>query len=99
MGPAPAAGVAVPAGWQTSLQAACGASSTVLGEMSLQPGFQSGSLTVGTVTPVLNADNTSYRFTVTATYPFKTIVNWNVSGYGIPSSFNLTQQVTMRFIR
>jgi Flp pilus assembly protein TadG len=93
MGPAPAAGVAVPAGWQTSLVTA------VSNEMSLQPGFQSGSLTVGTVTPVLNADNTTYRFTVTATYPFTTIVTWNVSGYGIPHSFNLTQQVTMRFIR
>jgi Flp pilus assembly protein TadG len=99
MGPAPAAGVAAPTGWQTSLQAACGASSTVNGEMSLQPGFQSSSLTVATVIPVLNSDNATYRFTVSATYPFSTIVSWNVFGYGIPNSLTLSQQVTMRFIR
>jgi len=89
----PASYTSPAAAWQTSIQTA------VSNEMSLQPGFQSGSLTVGTVTPVLNADGTTYRFTVTVTYPFTTIVNWTVSGYGIPNSFNLTQQVTMRFIR
>jgi hypothetical protein len=71
----------------------------VSNEMSLQPGFQSSSLTVPTVTPVLNSDGTTYRFTVAASYPFSTIVSWNLSGYGIPHSFTLSQQVTMRFIR
>ena len=97
MGPGPAAGVAVPTGWQTSLTTA------VSNEMSLQPGFQSGSLTVGTVTPVLNADNTTYRFTVTATYPFTTVVTWNFSVFGttlgIPNSLTLASSVTTRFIR
>ena len=82
-----------PTSWQNSVVTA------VSREMSLQPGFQSGSLTVGTVTPVLNADGTTYRFTVNSTYPFQTLINWNVAGYGIPHSFNLSQQVTMRFIR
>jgi Flp pilus assembly protein TadG len=82
-----------PTSWQTSI------ASAVSNEMSQQPGFQSSNLTVGTVTPVLNPDGTTYRFTVTATYPFQTIVNWNLGGFGLPHSFNLTQQVTMRFIR
>jgi Flp pilus assembly protein TadG len=78
------------AAWQTSIQTA------VSNEMSLQPGFQSGSLTVATVTPVSETGGT-WRFTVTATYPFQTMVNWGLGGYG--HSFNLTEQVTMRGIR
>jgi Flp pilus assembly protein TadG len=77
------------AAWQTSVTTA------VSNEMSLQPGFQSSSLTVATVTPVLNTDGTTYRFTVTASYPFTTLINW----VGIPHSFTTTQQTTMRFIR
>ena len=76
-------------GWQASVKAAVSA------EMSLQPGYASASLTVPTVTPVLNADNTTYRFTVQAAYPFTTLVTW----VGIPHTFTPTQQVTMRFIR
>ncbi len=88
-----------PAAWQTSIQTACGATSNQTGEMSLQPGFQWASLTVPTVVPVLNADGTTYRFTVNASYPFTTIVTWNIVSYGIPDSITLSQQVTMRFIR
>ncbi len=87
------------ASWQTSIQTACGATSGQLGEMTNQPGFESSSLTVPTVTPVLNSDGTTYRFTVSASYPFTTIITWNLSGYGIPNSITLKQQVTMRFIR
>lgn len=77
-----------PPAWQTSIVTA------VSNEMSGQVGFQSGSLTVGTVTPVLNADGT-YRFTVTATYPFQTVISY----VGIPHSLTLSRTVTMRFIR
>ncbi|HKI21231.1 MAG TPA: TadE/TadG family type IV pilus assembly protein [Isosphaeraceae bacterium] len=89
----PANMAAPTATWQNQI------STAVSNEMSLQPGFQANNVTVGTVTPVLNADGSTYGFTVTVSYPFTTIVNWNVSGYGIPSSITLTQQVTMRFIR
>jgi Flp pilus assembly protein TadG len=81
-----------PAAWQNSIV------STVTNEMSQQPGFQSSSLTVGTVTPTTETGGT-WRFTVTAKYPFQTLVNWSVGGYGIPHTFNLQQQVTMRGIR
>jgi Flp pilus assembly protein TadG len=78
-----------PPTWQASIV------TTVGNEMSHQPGFQSGSLTVGTVTPVLNGDGTTYRFTVTATYPFQTVISY----VGIPHSLTLSRMVTMRFIR
>jgi Flp pilus assembly protein TadG len=82
------------AGWQTSVQTA------VSNEMSLQPGFQSGSLTVNTVTPTIETGPPqTWRFTVTATYPFQTTVNWSWSGYGIPHSMTIGQTVTMRGIR
>src|SRR5262245_22686688 len=55
------------AGWQTQK------TQTVSDEMSLQPNFQSGSLTVNTVTPTSETGGT-WRFTVTASYPFQTIV-------------------------
>jgi hypothetical protein len=77
------------AAWQTSVQ------SVVSNEMSRQPGFQAASLTVPGTTTTLNADGTTYRFTVTASYPFTTLINW----VGIPHSFTTTQQTTMRFIR
>jgi Flp pilus assembly protein TadG len=81
-----------PGGWQTSIQTA------VSNEMSQQTGFQSGSLTVSTVTPVSNGDGT-YRFTVTATYPFQTLFNKMGATFGVPSSLTLSQSVTMRFVR
>jgi Flp pilus assembly protein TadG len=84
------------AGWQSQN------SQTVSSEMSLQPNFQSGSLTVSNVTPTSETGGT-WRFTVTASYPFQTIVNWNISmmGYsiGIPNSMTLQNSVTMRGIR
>lgn len=92
MNPPPSPMDSPPAAWQTSIVTA------VSNEMSLQPGFQPGSLEVDKVTPVSEGGGT-WRFTVTATYPFQTIVTWNVSGYGIPHSMTLAQQVTMRFIR
>jgi Flp pilus assembly protein TadG len=95
----PPASMASPAAaWQTSIQTA------VSNEMSLQPGFQSGSLSVNTVTPTSNGDTpTTYRFTVAASYPFQTIVTWNISMFGsnlgVPNSLTLSNSVSMRFIR
>jgi Flp pilus assembly protein TadG len=83
-------------GWQT------GNSNTVTNEISSQPGYQSGSLTVSTVTPTSETGGT-WRFTVTASYPFQTLVNWNFNflgtTLGIPSSMTLQKSVTMRGIR
>jgi Flp pilus assembly protein TadG len=78
------------AGWQTLVQTA------VSNEMKSQPGFQAASLTfVPATTTTLNADLTTYRFTITASYPFTTLVTWP----GIPHTFSSTEQTTMRFIR
>jgi len=44
---------------------------------------------------VLNPDGTTYRFSVTATYPFQTVISY----VGIPQSLTLSRTVTMRFIR
>jgi Flp pilus assembly protein TadG len=79
-----------PTAWQTSIQTA------VSNEMSLQTGYDSSSLTVSTVSPVSEAGGT-WRFTITATYPFNTIISW--SGLGIPSSITMSQSITMRGIR
>jgi Flp pilus assembly protein TadG len=88
----------IPTSWQTSVQTA------VSNELSLQPGYQSSSLTFTPVkvTPETTYSNTSYstwRFTVTASYPFTTMVNCGLQGYGIPHSMTLSQTVTMRGIR
>jgi len=90
-----------PASWQTSIQNAV---SNEMFQEDYHKTSKSTSLTVpaagSSLTPVSNGDSpTTYRFTITATYPFLTIVTWNVSGYGIPHSMTLAQQVTMRFIR
>src|SRR5208337_3052059 len=74
--------------WQSQVEQA------VSNEMSLQPGFQSGSLTVTVANPVSETGGT-WRFTVTATYPFQTVINY----LGIPQSLTLSRTVTMRFIR
>jgi Flp pilus assembly protein TadG len=83
-------------GWQSQN------SQTVTSEMSLQPNFQSGSLTVSNVAPTSETGGT-WRFTVTASYPFQTIVNWNINfmgnTIGIPSNLTLQKSVTMRGIR
>ncbi len=68
-------------------------------EMSQQPGFQSSDLTVSVPSITTESGTGTWRFTVTASYPFQTIITWNVGGYGIPHSFTLQQQVTMRGIR
>jgi Flp pilus assembly protein TadG len=81
-----------PSSWQTSIQTA------VSNEMSHVPGYQSGSLTVSTVTPVSNGDGT-YRFTVSATYQFQTLFHQMGATFGVPSSLTLPQSVTMRFTR
>ena len=83
-------------GWQSQN------SQTVSAEISLQPQFQSGSLSVSNVTPTSETGGT-WRFTVTASYPFQTMVNWNFNflgtRLGIPSSMTLQKSVTMRGIR
>jgi Flp pilus assembly protein TadG len=83
-------------GWQSQVTQA------VNDEMSQQPGFQSTSLTVGTVTPTGEAGGT-WRFTVTASYPFQTMISWNFNWLGVhlglPHSLTLSQSVTMRGIR
>jgi Flp pilus assembly protein TadG len=84
--------------WQTSVKQAA------INEMSQQPGFQSSNLTVTLTDSSGNYVETestygTWRFTVTASYPFNTLVTWNIKGYGIPSSMNLTRAVTMRGIR
>jgi len=81
-----------PAGWTAQVQ------QVATDEMSLQPGFQSSSLTTTVAKPTSEAGGT-WRFTVTASYPFQTLVNWNLSGYGIPNNITLQQSVTMRGIR
>jgi Flp pilus assembly protein TadG len=85
-----------PSAWQTSVQTA------VSNEMSLQAGFDSGSLTVATVTPAQDSDS-NWQFTVSATHPFQTMINWSFGWMGtslaVPNSTTLSQSVTMRFIR
>jgi hypothetical protein len=59
-------------------------------------------LTVGTVTPTSETGGT-WRFTVTASYPFQTQFTWNFTWLGvtlgIPSNLTLTKSITMRGIR
>jgi Flp pilus assembly protein TadG len=85
-----------PASWQTSIQ------QVVSTEMSQQPGFQSGSLTVNTATVTTEAGGT-WRFTISASYPFQALVRWNFGWFGtsvgIPSSLTLSKSVTMRGLR
>jgi Flp pilus assembly protein TadG len=73
-------------------------------EMSGQPGFQSNSLT--TSVSIASGDESPYgtwRFTTTASYPFQTLIPWNISmlgtTFGIPSNLTLSTTVTMRGIR
>jgi Flp pilus assembly protein TadG len=89
-----------PAAWQTAIQNAV---SNEMFQENYHATSNSTSLTVAAVTPVLNSDGTTYRFTVTASYPFKTVVTWNISMFGttlgIPQSLTLSKSATMRFIR
>jgi Flp pilus assembly protein TadG len=94
--------VNIPSTWQTNVQ------NRVSGEMfqeDYHATSKSSSLTVNpvTITSETNTYGTTYRFTVTASYPFTTLVNWNFSMFGrtlgIPHSMTLSQTVTMRAIR
>jgi Flp pilus assembly protein TadG len=78
----------LPAGWQSQVKQA------VSNEMSLQPGFVPANLTVTAPPPTIDAGGI-YQFTVTAAYPFQTVISY----VGIPHSLTLAQTVTMRFIR
>jgi Flp pilus assembly protein TadG len=79
--------------WQNSVQQAA------INEMSGQPGFQSSNLTVTVGTITTESTYGTWRFTVTASYPFQTLVTWSLAGYGIPHSMTLARSVTMRGIR
>jgi Flp pilus assembly protein TadG len=84
--------------WQNAVK------QVAINEMSQQPGFQQNNLSV-TLTDsggnYVETESTygTWRFTVTASYPFNTLVNWHVAGYGIPNSMTLARSVTMRGIR
>jgi Flp pilus assembly protein TadG len=52
-----------------------------------------------TVTITTSTDNGLQRVQVTASYPFTTVVNWQWTGLGLPSSLTLQQKVEMRLIR
>jgi Flp pilus assembly protein TadG len=86
------------AAWQNSVKQAA------INEMSQQPGFQSSSLQVTLTDSQKNYVETestygTWRFTITASYPFQTLVTWSLGGYGIPHSMTLARSVTMRGIR
>jgi Flp pilus assembly protein TadG len=73
--------------WQTNIQTA------VTNEMSQQTGFVSKNLTVSSSSTI---EGTGLRrVTVTASYPFTTVVNWPK----IPSSTTLVATVVMRSVR
>jgi Flp pilus assembly protein TadG len=80
------------AGWQNQVKQASS------DEMSGMPGFQSGNLTVTVATPTAEAGGT-WRFQVTASYPFQTMVNWQFPGFRLANSMTLQRSVTMRGIR
>jgi Flp pilus assembly protein TadG len=52
-----------------------------------------------TVTITTSTDNGLQRVQVTAGYPFTTVVNWEWTGLGLPSSVTLQQKVEMQLIR
>jgi Flp pilus assembly protein TadG len=77
--------------WSTNVATAAKA------EMNSMTGYTAASLTVTTTTT--QDANGLVRAKVNASYPFSTIVKWNWTGLGIPSSFNLQRQVEVRLIR
>jgi Flp pilus assembly protein TadG len=84
--------------WQSSV------TQRATNEMSEHPGFQSGSLI--TSVSIASGDESPYstwRFITTASYPFQTLIPWNLSMFGstlgIPSNLTLSTTVTMRGIR
>ena len=62
-----------PAAWTTAIQNAV---SNEMFQENYHATSKSASLTVATVTPVLNSDGTTYHFTVSASYPFTTAIPW-----------------------
>ncbi len=89
-----------PAAWTTAIQNAV---SNEMFQEDYHATSKSARLTVATVTPVLNSDGTTYHFTVSASYPFKTAIPWRISMFGttlgIPHKLTLSTSMTMRFIR
>lgn len=76
---------------------AANASTAAKDEMTSQTGYNSASLTVTTTT---STDvNGLKRVQLTASYPFTTLVNWNLSGLAIPHTFTLARKVEVRIIR
>jgi Flp pilus assembly protein TadG len=72
--------------WQSNVTQA------VVNEMSQDPGFQAGSLSVA-ATGV--SDSNGWRVQVQASYPFQTLIAWP----GLPQNLTLTGTAVMRGIR
>jgi Flp pilus assembly protein TadG len=76
-----------------------GITQTARDEMSQQVGSGNiGNLKVTVAPPIIDA-NGLRRVRVTASYPFTTVVTWNLGGWGLPSPLTLQQQAEMRLIR
>jgi Flp pilus assembly protein TadG len=75
-------------------------------EMTGQMGYNSSNLTV--VSPALSGSSVTgvtvestglRRVTVTVTYPFHTVVNWNFGIFSIPQNLTLRKTIVVRTIR
>jgi Flp pilus assembly protein TadG len=90
----PPANVASPsAAWTASVTQAA------INEMSQQPGVKSSNITIAIGAVETESPYGTWRFQVTASYPFQTLVKWGFSGMGIPQSMTLQQTVVLRGIR
>jgi Flp pilus assembly protein TadG len=90
----PPADVASPsAAWKASVAQAA------INEMSQQPGVKASNITIAVGAISTEAPYGTWRFQVTASYPFQTLVKWGFSGLGIPQSLTLEQTVVLRGIR
>jgi Flp pilus assembly protein TadG len=78
--------------WTNNVKAA--AVDEISGQYS---GFSSSNVTV---TPNTTRDANGLRnVTVTATYQFTTLINWQWTGLGLPHTFNVSQQAEVPLIR
>jgi Flp pilus assembly protein TadG len=78
--------------WTGNVQAA--AVNEISGQYS---GFSSSNVTV---TPSATFDANGVRnVTVTATYPFTTLINWQWTGLGLPHTMTISQQAQLPMIR
>ena len=75
-------------------------------EMTGQTGYNSANLAVlspaisnGSVSGVTVESTGLRRVTVTVTYPFQTVVNWNFGIYSIPQNLTLRKTIVVRSIR